>query len=159
MAQTIDLQNAKVVGTISGNSPEVGYFPEAAGQSFKSGQFVYLNNGKVTACADDATVILGLAVHDASGVEDQDVAVHLANEDTIFEMNVYYDGDGDADDAVDITQVGGEYALVVVSNKCHVDISDTSNKAFLIRRISPRDSAGDIYGRVHLQVLASAAQL
>ena len=74
-------------------------------------------------------------------------------------MNVYNDGDGDADDAVAITHVGGEYALVVDSNKCYVDISDTVNGAFRVRRISPRDNAGDIYGRVHTQVMSDVAQL
>lgn len=155
----IDLQRARVVGTVSGNSPQVGYYPEAASQSFLAGQFVYLASGKITACSDDASAMLGMAVQNASGVTDRDLAVHIANEDTIFEANVYYDGDGDSDDAVAITHVGGDFALKVDSGKCHVDISDTTNKAFRVLRISPKDNAGDIYGRVHFTVLRDVRQV
>jgi len=154
---TITQVPARVANTISGNSPEVKYFPEAASQSFKAGQFVYLNSGKVTACADDSTTILGIAVGDASGNTDEDCAVYIANADTVFEANVYHSTAASAVTA--ITQVGTCYALKVDSNKCYVDIEDTSNDAFQVRRLSPKDKVGDQYGRVEFQVIASARQL
>lgn len=148
---TLSLMRARVVGTISGNSPQVGYYPEAASQSFRAGQFVYLVNGKVTVCADDASLILGMTVEDASGTTDDDKAVLIANGDTIFEAN--------ASNAIAITQVGGDYALKVVSNKCQVDISDTVNKAFRVLRLCPKDNAGDIYGRLHFTVIPAVRQV
>jgi len=153
----INQVSARVARTISGNSPEILTFPEAASQSFKAGQFVYLNSGKVTACTDDATTILGMAVGDASGTTDEDCEVYVANGDTIFEANVYHSTASSAVTA--ITQVGTCYALQVDSNKCYVDIEDTSNDAFQVRRLSPKDKVGDRYGRVEFQVISSARQL
>lgn len=147
----------RVVKTISGNSPMIRYYPEAASQSFKAGQFVYLSSGKVTVCSDDASSILGLAVSDATGVTDSECAVYIANTDTIFEGNVYHSTPASAVTA--ITQVGEQYALKVLSNKCYVDIEDTSHDAFQIVSLSERDAVGDQYGRVQFQVIDSVAQL
>jgi hypothetical protein len=44
------------------------YAHEASGQTFKSGQLVYLDSsGDITVCGDAATVILGIAQEDATG--------------------------------------------------------------------------------------------
>jgi hypothetical protein len=156
---TVPLQRARVYGTISGNSPQIRYFPEADEQSFKTGQFVYLASGKVTACASDPAAILGMAAHDASGNEDEDVAVHVINGDTEFEVNVYFDGDGDEDDQIEITSIGNAYGMIVSNNKCYCDISDTTNKVFIVKSISVRDNAGDVYGRAVVDVIPSVSQL
>jgi len=155
---TITQIPARVIGTISGNSPMVRYYPEAASQSFKAGQFVYLNGGKVTICADDATTILGMAVRDASGTTDKACPVYIANPDTIFEANVYHSDEASAVTA--ITQVGTVYALQVddTTGYNYVDIEDTTNKAYQVIDLSPKDEAGDKYGRVHFQVIDSVAQ-
>ena len=154
---TISLQKAKVAGTISGNSPEVRYFLEASAQSFKSGQFVYLSSGKVAACADNTASVLGMAVHDASGEENKKIAVFVANKDTVFEMNVYHATPASAITA--ITQLGGKYGLEVDDNKCYLNLASTSDVAFQVRDFSPKDSVGDTYGRVHIQVLTDISQL
>ncbi|MCD4785363.1 MAG: hypothetical protein K8T10_16210 [Candidatus Eremiobacteraeota bacterium] len=154
---TITQRAARVANTISGNSPEVKVFPEAASQSFKAGEFVYLVSGKVTVCASNGTVILGMAVADASGTTDEDCAVYIANGDTVFEANIYHSTVGSAVTA--ITDVGVCYALLVSSNKHYVDKEDTDNDAFQVRRISPKDIVGDTYGRVEFQVIASVRQL
>jgi hypothetical protein len=156
---TVPLQRARVYGTISGNSPQIRHFPEADEQSFKTGQFVYLVDGKVTVCPSDPTAVLGMSAHDASGVEDEDVAVHVINGDTEFEVNVYYDGDGDDDDKVEITAIGNVFGMIVSENKCYCDISDTDNKVFIVKNISIRDRAGDVYGRVVVDVITSVSQL
>lgn len=154
---TITQRPARVANTISGNSPEVKVFPEAAEQSFKAGEFVYLVSGKVTVCASNGTTILGMAVADASGTTDEDCEVYVANGDTVFEANV---GHGTPASAVTaITDVGVCYALLVASNKHYVDVEDTDNDAFQVRRLSPKDNTGDQYGRVEFQVIASARQL
>lgn len=154
---TISLQAAKVFGTISGNAPEVRVYPEAASQSFKAGQFVYLASGKVTVCGDDTTSILGMAVGDASTVTDTDCAVYIANFDTIFEMNVYHSSAGSAVTA--ITDVGGKKGLEVDSNKCYYALEEATALAFQVRFLSPRDAVGDTYGRVCVQVLSDIMQV
>jgi len=153
---TITQQRARVAYTISGNSPQVVKVPEAASQSFKAGEFVYLASGKATICADDATTIYGMAVADASGTTDADCEVYVANTDTVFEANVYHSNGASAVTA--ITQRGVEYALQVDSEKSYVDIEDTTNKAFTVIDLSPRDKVGDQYGRVMFQVIDSVAE-
>jgi len=146
------------VATTSGNTHEnIRNYPEAAGQSFKRGQFVYLASGKVTACADDAAAILGMALKDASTVTDTDVPVALADANTLYEMCVYHGTPASAITA--ITQVGVNYALQVDDNKCYVDIEDTGNDAFVVEGFSPVDAIGDQYGRVFVRVLAAASQV
>jgi len=152
----ITQRRAKVAYTISGNSPQVVKVPEAASQSFKAGEFVYLASGKAAICADDATTIYGMAVHDASGTTDDDVEVYVANKDTVFEANVYH---STAESAVTaITQRCTKYGLQVDSEMSFVDIEDETNLAFQVIDLSPRDKVGDQYGRVLFQVLDSVSQ-
>ena len=155
----VPLQRARVYGTISGNSPQIRRFPEADDQSFKTGQFVCLVEGKVTACTSDPAAVLGMAAHDASGNEDEDVAVHVINGDTEFEVNVYFDGTGGANDKIAVTQIGSVFGMIVANNKCYCDISDTDNKVFVVKGISVRDKAGDVYGRAIVDVIPSVSQL
>ncbi len=157
MAKKISLSPAKVVGTISGNSPEVSSFSIGDGQEIKKGQFVYLNNGKVYKCGNGAMAILGMAAED-SNTKDK-IKVYIANSDTIFEMNVYFDGDEDEDDKVSENLLGNKYGLVIVQDNCHIDISNSANPSFKVRKISPKDSSGDIYGRVLAQVTREASQM
>lgn len=154
---TITQVPAIVVTTTTNQREVTGTYPEAASQSFKAGQFVYLASGKVTVCADDATTILGMAMQDATGVTDSDILVALAVPENTFEANVYHGTPASAVTA--ITQVGVNYALQVDSNKCYVDIEDTSHDAFVVRAISRKDAVGDQYGRVIFQVLAAASQV
>lgn len=154
---TITQVPARLARTVSGGAGITGVFPEAASQSFKAGEFVYLVSGKVTVCADDATSILGMAAHDASGTTNTNVIVYLAHPDNVFEANVYHSTPASAVTA--ITQVGVNYALQVDSNKSYVDIEDTSHDAFVVIGISEKDAVGDVYGRVHFQVLNTVAQL
>jgi len=153
---TITQVPARLVKTEAGGGV-TGVFPEAVSQSFKAGQFVYLASGKVTVCADDATAILGMAAHDASGTTDTNVIVYLAHPDNVFEANVYHSVPVLAVTA--ITQVSVNYALKVDSNKCYVDIGDTGHNAFVVTGISERDTVGDQYGRVYFRVLDAVSQL
>lgn len=153
---TITQVPARLVKTGAGGGV-TGVFPEAASQSFKAGEFVYLASGKVTVCADDAVAILGMAAHDASGTTDANVIVYLAHPDNVFEANVYHGTPASAVTA--ITQVGVNYALQVDSNKHYVDIEDTGHDAFVVTGISERDTLGDQYGRVYFRVLDAASQL
>lgn len=154
---TISLQRMKAIGTISGNSPEIRYYPEAASQSFKAGELVYLASGKVTICGADPSLILGMAMEDATGTTNTDLAVAIANKDTVFEGNVYHGTPASAITA--ITDVGTDYGVVNADNKWYVDVSDTSNVRILVRDLSKKDAVGDTYGRVLFQVMQDYCQL
>lgn len=130
---------------------KVEHYPEAAGQSFKKGEFVYLVSGKVTACGSDATLIAGVSLQDASGVADTLIAIEIAEPGTTFEVNVTT--------TTSVAIVGGQYGLYVASNKHQVDLGDTTNKRFVIRALSKKDAVGDTYGRVIVEVLGVNCQL
>lgn len=134
-------------------------YPEAASQSFKHGEFVYLVSGKVTVCASDATSILGMAMRDASGTTDTDIPVLVADQDTIFRGNVYHASAGSAVTAVTTCYPdAGPYALYVASNKHHVDIEDTGHDAILPVALDNRDTVGDTYGRIYFKLLPAVLQ-
>ena len=154
---TISLRKLEVKGTISGNSPEVGVFPEATGQSFKTGELVYLVSGKVTVALSGSnypTEILGMALADASGTADTDCLVAIANSDTVFSGNI-----NGATTETAITQVGLKCGITSTSNKWHVDVADVTDLAVQIRRLSGYDAVGDTYGRVEFQILPDISQL
>ena len=124
---------------------------EASGQSYKVGQLVYLSSGLVTACADDAQSVFGIALEDASGTANTSQRVYALYPDDVLEANVYH---GTAASAVTAeAQRGENYALEVDSNKCYVGIDDTSNVLMRVIDFCPLDAIGDQYGRVlvHIQ--------
>jgi hypothetical protein len=140
-----------------GGRVNIQWVPEAAAQSFKEGEFVYLASGKATACASDATAIYGLALKDASGVTDALIPVAVADNLNEFEMSVFHGTPASAVTA--ITQVGSKFALEVVSNEHSVDISNTTDLAFQVQAISAKDEIGETYGRVIVKVLSDISQL
>jgi len=157
---TIDLRGCDVVGTISGNSPEIREYPEAASQDFKLGDFVYLVNGKVTVCGADPSSILGIALKDATETEDSSIPVALANRDTLFEANIYYDANGsdESNNALAAADIGKKYGIVKsAAGKWYIDKTDTSNTRIIIR--DKVDDIGDYYARVIFQVMVKNFQL
>ena len=132
-------------------------YPEAASQSFKKGELVYLVSGKVTVCSADATTILGMALADASGTTDTEIPVAILDDNARFIANVYHATDASAVTAV--TNVGVKYAYYVSSNVGRVDIGDTSNDAIIIEELYNGDAVGDKYGRVICRIIPAAQQI
>lgn len=129
------------------------YYPEAASQSFKKGEFVYLVSGKVTVVAYGAggsAKILGMAMQDATGTTDTAIAVALAEEGVIFEMNVTT--------TTAITQIGASYGGSISSNKHYLAIADTTYRYFKAKSISLKDTVGDTYGRMLVEVIGQVCQ-
>lgn len=147
---------AQAVAQLSGGNPVRWHFPEAASQSFKAGEMVYLASGKVTVCANNAQVILGMACADATGTTDADCEVILATPDQIFEASVYHATAASAITAV--AQVGENYGIEVVSNKVYVAIDETSTIAVRVIGLSPKDKVGDQYGKLLFKVISTYCQ-
>ena len=152
---TIAQLAAKVV-----SSHKIIHLPEAATQSFKKGEFVYLVSGKVTVLpttVQSQSKIAGMALRDASGTTDTAIPIAVAEEGVVFEANVYHSTAASAITAV--TQVGASYGIKVSSNKQYVNIEDTTNRIAKIKRLSPKDTTGDQYGRVEFEIIGSRCQL
>ncbi len=135
----------------------IAVYPEAASQSFKKGEMVYLASGKVTVCASNAVTILGMALQDASGTTDTEISVLVATDGTRFEGNVYHSTAASAITAITQTD---KYAYLLSSNIGYVDIEDTSYDAFVIEKIIGGEgkAVGDSYGRVVFKVINAAQQ-
>ena len=117
------LDNFRVAGTLSGNSPETVQLPEAASQSFKRGQCVYLVAGAVTVALTTG-VVFGVAAEDASGTTGNLVRVWVLNSDTKFHCT--------SNAAVAQAFVGDNADFVIVSTNHQVDPDGTTNNVFVI---------------------------
>lgn len=97
----------------------VQWYPEAASQSFKKGEFVYLASGLLNVCAANARAYLGVAQADASGTTNNWIPVMLAHTDTSF---VGTTSNAGADVTAAITNLATDCELYVASNVASVDI-------------------------------------
>lgn len=134
-------------------------FPEAAGQSFKRNQPIYLVAGKVTVVATDGTSIAGIALEDASGTTNNQILIAIPEPGATLISSVYHSTEASA--ITVITQPGSRFGLKVDSNKGYVDIEDTSNKAFLVKDIvlPVGHTLGDVYGYLEFEILDEVNQL
>lgn len=115
-AQSWDLKQPRIIGADGGIAP-IYKFPEAASQSYKAGALVYLDatNGRVTACADGATLITGIAQEDASGVTSADAHVQIIRPGDRLLITCYDESDG-AEKAASSFKAGFTYDLEVDAN-------------------------------------------
>ncbi len=132
------------------------YYGEQSGETFKQYEFVVADtDGQITACADDATLILGMALADASGTQGALIPVVMVKDTQMFVMNVFHATPGSALSAED--QRDQKFGLEADSSRHYVDISQTDADALMI--VSLIDAAGDQYGKVNVVVLPEAQQL
>lgn len=150
---TIPKLNMGIVKMVHSQEPIVLTFPEAASQTFKIDEMVYLSGGKVTGCVADPAIIFGLALDDASGTADTLIRVVPITADTVLIANL------SGTSVTAQTDIGQRYGLTVASNKWHVDKTDTTNTRVLVIGLDTRDAVGDIAGRVHAVVLQGNRQI
>lgn len=105
-------------------------FVEAATQSFKQGDLIYLAaaTGKLAICTVNGSNVLdsaiaGIATKNAVGTLDTKVHFHVIRPDDLFAMNVYHATPASAITA--LTQLGLVYGIIRISNKWHIDIENT----------------------------------
>lgn len=135
----------------------LGYFPEAASQTFVRGELLVLNtttdkgNQCKLAGADPTTdrAILGFAAEAASGTEGTNIAVWLATPDAEFLIRCE---DGAAIDNDDLSV---RYGIVKDTDNTiwRLDRSETSSTVFTVLRLI--DDHGDINGRLVVKFIAS----
>jgi hypothetical protein len=130
------------------------------GQSWKAGQFLYLDtNGYLNTCASDADAATGgikyyaLADQDDPAVNTTYAEVGVITADTVFEGN-------ELDGAVTAANIGPYYGISVASNIVTVDVDDTGNDAVVITEIGPDWSpaqyvAADTLAKVRFKIIAA----
>lgn len=154
---------------------EIRWYPMAATQTFKKGEFVYLDaQGRLTAAAASPHGIAGMAMVGAADCANQAAAltnplpsgtlltttniacpITLAKRGQQFTINIT---NGASTTVTSKNQVGKKYNLYVASNIHYADIS-SSTAVFVVDALAPDNIEGDTTGRVIVEVTAAYAQL
>jgi len=135
-------------------------YPEAAGtQDFIAGELVYLVAGKVTKCANDATIVLGLAAKAASGTVDTSILVEVFKPGARVEGNLTNAG---SDVVSLITHMSKQYNLHRdATNKISlIDTGDNTAAIFVPVSVAgaPKSAMGDTNARVIAEINPLAMQ-
>lgn len=155
-----------------GGAITIEYHPEAASQTFKAGEPVYIDgNGRVAefdATADNGTQrFYGFAAedgHNDATAGTHKVGVYKADDDTVFEGNIYHTTEGNAVTAQ--TDLGTLLPLKHLPSQgsgiAAVDKENTAGKIDCCRIVGfserPGEAVGDTYGYVQFIVEAVARQ-
>jgi hypothetical protein len=142
----------------NGSETEERLYPEAASQTFKRGDLVYLVSGLVTAAVAvgsnvaSGTKVLGIALKDASGATNTPVPVAIANSNLRWVLPVTHATPASGVTAV--TEVGAAYELErTAAGKWAVPIDDTTNTKVVVTAIHPQYPLGEEYGWVEVKFL------
>lgn len=152
-----------------GGGPVIEEYPEAASQTFKKGEMVYLDGSghvaEFTASVDDgSTRFLGFAAedgHNDTAAATHKVKVMLPTDDSVFEGNIYHSTAASAITALTDVASGTLLPFVQLPSQgdgmVAVDKENTSGQIDCIRivNLSPKHAVGDVYGRVEFIVEAA----
>ena len=145
------------VPTIPG---EVRWYPMAASQTFKKGEFVYLDgNGRLTVLSSTQSAqagIAGLAMSDA-----QAAAQMAAGTSNPIPSGTTYTTTNIAC-PITLAKRGQQFTLNCTSGgSAQVTSKNMVGKKceFVVDALSPENNEGDTYGRVIVEVLSASAQL
>ena len=134
-------------------------YPEAASQSFKTGDPVKLNtSGQVLLAVDTEDGIWGIAWEDATGTTANMVLILVLTPAMVFAVSQSNAG---AAQASAQTQVGLQCSYIKSTvtdetTKTVLDTADTTTPTFEIIYLDGRDPVGDSNGRVLCRVIGSA---
>lgn len=160
----------RVAYTLHGGPAITKVYPEAASQTFKAGNAVYLDgSGNVAifnAAADSGSQrFLGFAAQDGQN-NSTAAAVNttvILPWGVVFEGNVTATGSDQVTAKTQVGNAGTSYALYPdTTNLLHmVDISNPGSKirAVTIIEISPRGTVGDTNGKVMFMIVPAACQI
>lgn len=166
---TVNKQRVACKETLHGGPPVQKSYPEAATQTFKKGEAVYLdgsgNVAEYTAGVDDGTQrFLGFAAEDGhndttAATHDCSVWVASVASGNVFEANVTTTGGADQTTAK--TQVGTLYPMYqdTTNSIVMVDIADTGGQGDWLRVLEIVGTVGDTNGRVKFTVVPAACQV
>ena len=151
---------------IQGASGKVGQILhgllESDSQTFKAGQFVYLNSGAVTVSADGDVPVMGIALADATTVSASNATIPvqvIGPDDEVLIQVCSTSGTLEASNTTCKPGIG--YDLQTVSTNLHyIDSSDTTNMKFVyLGPINDAAAAATYWGRfrpIYLENQATA---
>lgn len=143
---TISIRRVEVAKTVSGNSPFTLDLPEAASQTFKKGAVLTLDGvGHLILATAGEDRVVGVASEDAQNNAVAGAAkcgVWIANVDTVFVGNV------SGSSVIADSDVGRAYNMAVVGDIFVID-KTSATRMVIIMSLDPRDSVGDVNGRLH----------
>lgn len=138
------------------------YFPEAASQSFKTGDLLAISSGTVTiakAAGNDFTTadndFLGIAAEDATGTTSNAIGVYVpCDKGSVFELPVDHATAASAVTAE--SQVGSTYVLThTAAGVWTVAIDTTTNAVVTVTEVANRFATGEQYGTVWVAPIAA----
>lgn len=147
------------------------FIPEAASQTFKEGQLVRIGlaadtgkDGQLIACAGDANeLVLGVAMQDASGVENTKIPVQIIYPGiTQLRISAYHVS-GASSSVTAVANVGKVAPFTIVSNKCVLKVADiggsSGDEILTIVGIDPQWAVGTQYGRFICTMVSANCQI
>ena len=143
---SFDPRNPKYQGAPGRVGEILHGYKEAGSQSFKAGQFVYLNSGAVTVSADGDVPVMGIALADATNTSSASALIEIpvqiiGPEDRVL---IQVSTGGTLEAANTTCKPGIGYDLETVSTNLHyIDSADTTNMKFVFVR-PIKDSAGSV---------------
>jgi len=148
---------AKLARMLNGFPEPMTKLPEAASQTFKWGDLVFMSGGYVTICGADPASIAGIAMENGhnSTAGAYDVDILFVTADTLIQMQVYHATE--ANNVIEATDLFKDFGIAVTSNVWYVDKADVS--ATRVRVVEFIDPLGTANGRVAVQVLAANRML
>lgn len=140
--------------TEHGGPPHIEHYVVTSGQLVYKGDIVILASGKVTAAATDATAVLGVALENGNGTNNDVVAVAVADAGTIFMMRLK------AATAFSSYTVGTAYDLVTAGSGETIEHqldTTTTQAVFQLLGLVPGDDGTDTtdQARVYVKVVKS----
>jgi hypothetical protein len=132
---------------------------EANSQSFKAGNFVYLNSGAVTLCGGGDVPIYGIALKDATNVTSGNIEIPIQVIDTGDTVSITVATSADVPEASDTTcSVLTAYDVNAGTTiTSMVDSSDTTNPCFVF--LGPQKKAdGSSSNRGYFKILEAECQ-
>ena len=135
--------------------PAVRHYPEASGETWTRGAFVYIDtNGDMAECGADPATIAGWALSDAAEVAGTDQEVLLAKNTVHMVLNTQL--------AITLLQAfeGQDFGITKTGNFWHLDTTKTGGTARMtVEKTYPQDVVGtDTAGRVTATVLQTNQQ-
>lgn len=146
------------MGIQNPQNPELGFFPEGAGQTFLTGDPVTLSAGLLVAMTTGTLhgqKLVGFAQADATGVTNTMRPVEVVNSETVIRVPVTAAGSISAAAVTAMNQVGATFALwyTVATGILSLNLSDTSADN-IVRALDATYAVGEQFGTVDVQMLA-----
>jgi ribosomal protein L15 len=113
--------NVRIVKN-NGKKPIIKSFPKTASTALSKNSLVEITSGKLAACDDNETTVLGILLEEVAATDDDYAST------TKKQVEIIQSGDEVEMDTTAELTVGAAYGI---SNAYTVDQSDTTNKVFL----------------------------